>query len=121
MKAKMMSLGMDEEEQQEHEVDCDVETLIEAEEIKKDGARMAKVLERTKEKQEVLKSIAGLRKRASAVLDAKAEESKKPKSLKDDLDPELMTEEDKAAIQEDDRVNKNLKEMGLYKEPKKKK
>jgi hypothetical protein len=99
-----------EEKEEEHEVDCAVETLIRAEEIKKDPELMAKVLERTKEKQQVLKSIAGLRKKAAEVLSKDPE--KEEKSDYGD-DPELRTEEDKAMFQEKKVIDANLEKMGF--------
>ncbi len=88
----------------EYDIDCAVDTLIKAEEIKKDPELMAKVLAKVKSKGEAIKSIAGLRKKAE-------EMSEKDYGVK----PELMTEEDKAAIQEEERVDGKLKEMGMLK------
>lgn len=105
-----MKKYMEEEEDEKHEVDCAVETLIRAEEIKKDPELMSKVLERTKEKQKVLKSIAGLRKRAAEVL-SKSEEKEEESEYGDD--PELRTEEDKAMFQEKKVIDANLKQMGF--------
>jgi hypothetical protein len=102
-----------EEKEEEHEVDCAVETLIRAEEIKKDPELMAKVLERTKEKQQVLKSIAGLRKKAAEVL-SKPSKGETDPEFGDD--PELRTEEDKAMFQEKRRIDGKIKEMGLKNE-----
>lgn len=92
----------------DEEIDCAVETLARAEEIKNDPELMAEVLKRAKEKQAVFKSISGLRKYASKVLS-------KDESGSSDYgdDPELRTEEDKAALQESNRVDGKLKEMGM--------
>lgn len=104
----MMNDDMD--EQEKCEVDCAVETLMKAEEIKQDPQLMSKVLERTKQKQAALKSIAGLRKKAAEVL---AQDPEASSESKYGDDPELRTEEDKAAFQQKKVVDDNLKKMGF--------
>jgi len=102
---------MEYEMEEKDEVQCAIETLLKAEEIKKDAALMEKVKAKTKENSDTIMSIAGLRKRAKAVRESAAKESSEAR--KSSPDPELRTEEDKAAIQEDEAVDGKLKEMGL--------
>jgi hypothetical protein len=111
---------MSPEEKAKHEVDCAVETLLKADEIRADPKLMAKVAERAKEKQSALKSITSLRKRAGEVREANAKAGVETGSAAKQygLDPDLVTEEDKSAIQEDQRVDASLKKMGF--KPKKK-
>ena len=111
---------MDEEEQAEHEVDCAIETLMEAEEIKADPELMAKVLERTKEKKALLNSVSKLRAKASKVLAGHSESDAKSESDDSEYesDPDLRTDDDKAALQEARKVDGKLKEMGFKKDSK---
>lgn len=92
---------------EEYEVDCAVDTLAKAEEIKKDPELMAKVVERAKEKHGALKSIAELRVKASQVRAKKDDD--------DDVDPELLTDDDKAAMQDIKRVEKSIDAVGIKK------
>jgi len=101
------------DKQEEYEVDCAIDTLSEAEEIKKNPELMAKVLVRSKEKVSVLNSFAGLRKRAAEVLAKDPEEETETEDYEDD--PKLRTDDDKAAIQENRVVDEKLKEMGFKK------
>jgi hypothetical protein len=92
----------EEEGYEEYDVKCAADTLLRAEEIKKDMKLMELVKAALMDKRDAITSIAGLKK----VAKKKLEETNGVK-------PELMTDEDKAAIQEMDKVNKNIKDMGF--------
>lgn len=57
----------EEKEYEEHEIDCAVNDLLRAEEIRQDPALMKKVLERAEKKKQAITSIMGLRKKAAEV------------------------------------------------------
>jgi len=83
------------------EVESASATLIRAEEIKQDKELMKLVNEHVEKKQKAISSIADLKKVAKSKLREKAPE------------PDLITEEDKAALQEKKRIDKNLRDMGF--------
>jgi hypothetical protein len=81
------------------------ETLVRAEEIKKDEKLMALVKGELDKSAQAIKSIKELRGVAAKVRSEPAEESEEEE---DEVDEKLMTEEDKAALQEKKKVDKNL-------------
>lgn len=91
------------------------ETLVRAEEIKKDEKLMALVKGELEKSAGVIKSIKELRNVAAKVRSEKDEPEDEEEEADDDgeieVDVKLMTEEDKAAIQEKNKVDKNLKKF----------
>lgn len=64
----------EEGEYEEHEIECAVNDLLRAEEIRQDPALMKKVLERAEKKRKAITSITGLRKKAAEVSKRDADE-----------------------------------------------
>jgi hypothetical protein len=106
---------MDDEEKAEHEVDCAIETLSEAEEIKQDARLMKKIQERVREKKVLLNSVSKLKAKAAKV------RADGPEKESDESEVnELSTEEDKAALQEKAEVEKGLDKLGFKPDGKRK-
>jgi len=85
---------------EEWEVCQAVDTLMRAEEIKQDAKLMSLVKEKMDVKKKAIDSLSKLRTVAA-------------KKIKEYDDESLMTEEDKATIQDENKFKKNIKEMGL--------
>lgn len=96
-----------EDEYGEHAVKCAAETLVKAEEIKKDPKMLALVKAEMEKTVGAIKSIKELRKVAATKMAEPEEDSE------DEVPPELMTEEDKAAKQVMDKQDKRTKELGF--------
>jgi hypothetical protein len=96
----------------EEGVRCAAETLIKAEDIKKDAKLMALVKGHMEKSAKAIKSIKELRKVAAAKM-AEREEPEEDEGDEEELDEKLMTEEDKAALQEQKKVDKNLEKIKL--------
>lgn len=88
------------DEYPEYEVCAAVDTLLKAEEIKQNPELMALVKEKMDKKKSAINSLSKLKTIAA-------------KKIKEMDEASLMTEEDKATIQEENKFKKNITEMGL--------
>ena len=107
----MMDMEMD-DEYGEHAVKCAAETLVKAEEIKKNLKLLGLVKAELEKSAGAIKSIKELRKVASVKMSESKEDEE---DNEDEVPPELMTEEDKAAKQSIMKQDKRTKELGLKK------
>ena len=85
------------------------ETLVRAEEIKKDKEMLALVKAELEKSSQAIKSIKELRGIASKKMAEREEEESDEDEIEEDK--ELRTEEDKAALQEKKKVDKNLEKF----------
>lgn len=85
------------------------QTLVKAEEIKKDKEMLALVKAELEKSSQAIKSIKELRGIASKKMAEREEEESDEDEMEDDK--ELRTEEDKAALQEKAKVDKNLEKF----------
>jgi hypothetical protein len=99
MKIKIEQEKIEDSKYDKWAVENALETLMRAKEIESDAKMMTLVKEKASEKKAALTSIDGLRKKAQEV-------RSKP-------DADLMTEEDKAALQNKKEVDEKLEEMGF--------
>ena len=109
-----------EDKYSESAVKCAAETLLKAEEIKKDAKLLALVKGEMEKSASAIKSIAELRKIASkkqAEPEAEKEDMADSESPDEELDvkPELMTEEDKAGAQKIEKYKKRAEKFKLSK------
>jgi hypothetical protein len=102
-------MEMEEDKYCEWKVKEAAQTLVKAEEIKKDKEMLALVKAELEKSSQAIKSIKELRGIASKKMAEREEEE----SDEDDIeeDKELRTEEDKAALQEKAKVDKNLEKF----------
>lgn len=110
-----MMMDMEEDKYGEHAVKCAAETLQKAEEIKKDPKMLALVKGELEKAANTIKSIKELRKVSAEKLAERDDEEEGEEEEEEYEKPELMTEEDKAAKQEQIKTDKNVKKMGLKK------
>lgn len=85
------------------------QTLVKAEEIKKDKEMLALVKAELEKSSQAIKSIKELRGVASKKMAEREEEESDEDEIEEDK--ELRTEEDKAALQEKKKVDKNLEKF----------
>jgi hypothetical protein len=93
----------------EWEIEQAADTLLKAEEIRNDPELMAAVKEELTERRDCINSIADLKK----VRNKKYKESQPKKEDRDGITEDLYTEEDKAALQDKKKLDKNIKDMGF--------
>ena len=109
-----MMMDMEEDKYGEQAVKCAAETLVKAEEIKKDPKLLALVKAEMDKTVGAIKSIKELRKVAAAKMKEPEPDAKDAvESLEEEIPPELMTEEDKHAKQRDMKYDKRSKELGF--------
>lgn len=106
----MMEMDMD-DKYGEHAIKCAAETLVKAEEIKKDAKLLALVKGELEKSAGAIKSIKELRKVASEKMSSQDSEE-------EEVPAELMTEEDKAAKQTIKKYEKQDEKLKLNKEKK---
>lgn len=102
-------MEMEDDKYCEWKVKDAAQTLIRAEEIKKDKEMLALVKAELEKSSMAIKSIKELRGIASKKMAEREEEESDEDEMEDDK--ELRTEEDKAALQEKAKVDKNLEKF----------
>ena len=102
-------MQMEDDKYCEWKVKDAAETLVKAEEIKKDKEMLALVKAELEKSSQAIKSIKELRGIASKKMAEREEEESDEDEIEEDK--ELRTEEDKAALQEKAKVDKNLEKF----------
>ena len=103
-------MDMEDDKYCEWKVKDAAQTLIRAEEIKKDKEMLALVKAELEKSSMAIKSIKELRGIASKKMAEREEEESEDEDEMEE-DKELRTEEDKAALQEKAKVDKNLEKF----------